>query len=160
MIEKKELPHVAEVTKALDVAGGSAEAAQYLCVQFEKKVFALKLHKLDSQDLANQAKLLQGQLNAFAKYVACQLGDNSAVWTGKADEIKTAFEKLQTSLASEGAKAIESSAHGNEYTMHIAVSNNGEVLRAYTAQTIAETTEVFNAEAEVQQDTPQSQQGR
>ena len=152
MTDTKELPPISQMPKALEIAGGSAEAAKYLCVQFEKKVFALKLDKLDNPELANNAKLLQGQLNAFAKYVACQLSDDPNVWPGKAAAITTAFEKLQASLATEGAKSIESNAKENEYTMHIALGNDGEVLRAYTSENIDHAvTTVFDPEQEAAQ---------
>ncbi|RUR12450.1 hypothetical protein [Legionella sp. km772] len=154
----KELPDVKSIEKALQLAAASIEGAKYLCLRFEQKVFALNLEKLDTPDLANHAKLLQGQLTAFAKYVDCQLRGNSDAWSGRLEQGSTTFEKLHASLAAEGAKSIESNAEGNEYTMHIAVSDEGEVLRAYTAESIdLATTMVFEGEPEAALETQQSQ---
>ncbi len=137
---KEELPPEKSLVDAMSVAKSSPEAAKYLCIQFDKKIFAMKL--------GDEAKPLQEQMKAFAKYVAFQLNPNKDIWPGKASATTTAFEKLQVNLATEGVKALENS-KGNEYTMYIAVSDDGDVLRAYTAEQLQEGTKI-HTQAEVE----------
>ena len=124
----------AELAKALEIAGGSKEGAKYLCIQVDKKIYALKIEKLNNPELVTAVKQMQEQVRAFAKYVSCQLDSDPQIWPGRAAAITTAFEKLQANLATEGVKAIEVNAKENEFTMHLAIGNEGEILRAYTAE--------------------------
>lgn len=117
-----------QIDKAVEVAGKSVEAAQYLPVQFEKQL--AKLKNLEPIVLES-AQILLDSLKEYAKSVGDKLNPDPRAWFGTAGDRSNRFEAFQSNLALQSAGELQEHAQGVEFTMAIAVSDRAEVLRAY-----------------------------
>ena len=142
---KIKLPVKEALLDAMSVAETSVEAADYLASRFKEILTRAKMTD-------TYADVLQ-KVEDFAKYTQFKLLSAAQPWRGQSSNA-TEFTNLQSNMANEAAKNLESMNIGTEkeVLLDFAINNQGDFIRGYSSggkalsdQSLESMDKLFNA---------------